>query len=104
MLSFTYIVIFFSSNFFIRLSRIISLSSASATYDQADLTSYSASKFTVRGITEGLDVEWQKYGVRVLDVMTLFVQTDRVKDMNAASIKNMEVHLNALDVAKDIFL
>ena len=36
--------------------------------------------------------------------MTLFVQTDRVKDMNAASIKNMEVHLNALDVAKDIFL
>lgn len=84
-------------------ARVINLSSASAIYGQADLISYSASKFAVRGITEGLDVEWQKYGIRVLDVMPLFVQTEMVKDMNAASIKNMGVHLNAKDVAEDIF-
>ena len=40
-------------------ARVINLSSASAIYGQADLISYSASKFAVRGITEGLDIEWQ---------------------------------------------
>ena len=40
-------------------ARVINLSSASAIYGQADLISYSASKFAVRGITEGLDVEWK---------------------------------------------
>ncbi len=38
-------------------ARVINLSSASAIYGQADLVSYSASKFAVRSITEGLDVE-----------------------------------------------
>ncbi len=73
-------------------ARVINLSSASAIYGQADLISYSASKFAVRGITEGLDIEWQKYGIRVLDVMPLFVQTAMVKDMDAATIQNMGVH------------
>lgn len=84
-------------------ARIINLSSASAIYGQADLISYSASKFAVRGITEGLDVEWQKYGIRVLDVMPLFVQTAMVKDMNAGTIQNMGVSLSAEDVAEEIY-
>lgn len=83
-------------------ARIINLSSASAIYGQADLVSYSASKFAVRGITEGLDVEWQKYGIRVLDIMPLFVQTAMVKDMNAGTIQNMGVNLSPDDVAKQI--
>lgn len=84
-------------------ARVINLSSASAIYGQADLVSYSASKFAVRGLTEGLDIEWQKYGIRVLDVMPLFVQTEMVVDMNASSIKNMGVHLSPEDVAKDVY-
>ena len=84
-------------------ARVINLSSASAIYGQADLVSYSASKFAVRGITEGLDIEWQKYGIRVLDVMPLFVQTAMVKDMDAGSIQNMGVHLSANDVAEQIY-
>ena len=84
-------------------ARIINLSSASAIYGQADLVSYSASKFAVRGITEGLDTEWQKYGIRVLDVMPLFVQTAMVQDMQAKSIQNMGVHLTAEDVAHHVF-
>ena len=83
-------------------ARVINLSSASAIYGQADLVSYSASKFAVRGLTEGLDVEWQKYGIRVLDVMPLFVQTAMVKDMDAASIQKMGVNLSPEDVAKEI--
>ena len=84
-------------------ARIINLSSASAIYGQADLVSYSASKFAVRGITEGLDVEWQKYGIRVLDIMPLFVQTAMVTDMDAGSIQNMGVNLSPQDVAQQIF-
>lgn len=84
-------------------ARVINLSSASAIYGQPDLVSYSASKFAVRGITEGLDIEWQKYGIRVLDVMPLFVQTAMVKDMDAGTIQNMGVHLTAENVAQAIY-
>lgn len=83
-------------------ARVINVSSASAIYGQPDLISYSASKFAVRGITEGLDVEWQKYGIRVLDVMPLFVQTAMVADMNAASIQNIGVDLKPQDIAEQV--
>ncbi|NHB56459.1 SDR family oxidoreductase [Acinetobacter shaoyimingii] len=83
-------------------ARVINLSSASAIYGQADLVSYSASKFAVRGITEGLDIEWQKHGIRVLDVMPLFVQTAMVKDMDAGTIQNMGVQLTPQNVAFEI--
>lgn len=86
-----------------RSARVINLSSASAIYGQADLASYSASKFAVRGLTESLDIEWQKYGIRVLDVMPLFVQTAMVKDMDAESIRKMGVNLTPDDVAEQIY-
>ena len=85
-----------------QFARVINLSSASAIYGQADLVSYSASKFAVRGITEGLDIEWKKYGIRVLDVMPLFVQTAMVKDMDAGAIKNIGIDLSPQDVAQQI--
>lgn len=84
-------------------ARVINLSSASAIYGQADLASYSASKFAVRGLTEALDVEWQKYNIRVLDVMPLFVQTSMVKNMDAGSIQNIGVDLTPADVAQQVF-
>ena len=85
-----------------KFARVINLSSASAIYGQADLASYSASKFAVRGITEALDTEWQKYGIRVLDLMPLFVQTAMVKNMDAGSIQNMGVDLSPQDVAEQV--
>lgn len=84
-------------------SKVINLSSASAIYGQPDLVSYSASKFAVRGITEGLDIEWRKHNIRVLDLMPLFVNTNMVTDMNAGTIQNMGVHLTAEDVAKEAY-
>ncbi|CAG69766.1 MULTISPECIES: SDR family oxidoreductase [Acinetobacter] len=83
-------------------ARVINLSSASAIYGQADLASYSASKFAVRGLTEALDIEWSKYNIRVLDVMPLFVQTAMVKDMDAGSIQNIGVDLTPRDVAIEV--
>ncbi len=84
-------------------ARVINLSSASAIYGQADLASYATSKFAVRGLTESLDIEWQKYNIRVLDVMPLFVQTAMVQDMDAQSIKKMGVNLQPSDVAQQIY-
>lgn len=82
---------------------VINLSSASAIYGQADLASYSASKFAVRGLTEALSTEWHKYGIRVLDIMPLFVQTGMVKDMNSPAIKRLGVNLTASDVARTVY-
>lgn len=84
-------------------SRVINMSSASAIYGQADLASYSASKFAIRGLTEALDIEWQKNNIRVLDVMPLFVQTSMVTGMNAGSIQRLGVSLTADNVAKVIY-
>ena len=41
----------------------------------ADVVVYSATKFAVRGLTEALDLEWSEYGIRVMDVLPLFVAT-----------------------------
>jgi NADP-dependent 3-hydroxy acid dehydrogenase YdfG len=84
-------------------SRVINMSSAAAVYGQASLATYSASKFAVRALTEALNIEWQKDGIRVMDVMPLFVQTDMVTNMNARSIERMGVRLTAQDVASTIY-
>lgn len=84
-------------------ARVINLSSASAIYGQADLASYSASKFAVRGLTEALNVEWHVHGIRVMDIMPLFVQTNMVIGMNTGSIKRMGVKLTAQDVAQIVY-
>ena len=84
-------------------SRIINLSSASAVYGQASLATYSATKFAIRGLTEALNIEWQEDGIRVMDIMPLFVQTGMITDMNAPSIGRLGAHLKTEDVAKSIW-
>lgn len=84
-------------------SRVINLSSASAIYGQPDIAVYSASKFAIRGLTEALDNEWSVQGIRVLDIMPLFVKTAMVTDMNASSFRKMGARLTPQDVAKTIF-
>jgi NADP-dependent 3-hydroxy acid dehydrogenase YdfG len=81
-------------------SRVINLSSASAEYGQAALATYSATKFAVRGLTEALNVEWQADGIRVMDVMPLFVRTAMVDGMDAASVRRLGVRLTPDDVAR----
>ena len=83
-------------------ARVINLSSASAIYGQADLASYSASKFAVRGLTEALDVEWQNIISVCWMSCLLFVQTNMVKNMDAGSIQNIGVDLTPADVAKQV--
>lgn len=85
-------------------ARVINLSSTAAVYGQASLATYSASKFAVKGLTEALSIEWQNDGIRVMDIMPLFVQTGMVDGMNARSLDRLGARLTADDVAKIIWL
>ena len=84
-------------------ARVINLASASAIYGQPSLAAYSASKFAVKGLTEALNLEWEKDDIHVMDVLPLFVKTDMVDNMDAESIKNLGIHLSAEDVANKIY-
>ena len=81
-------------------SCLVNMSSTAAVYGQASLATYAATKFAVRGLTEGLSVEWHADGIRVVDVMPLFVRTRMIDGMVARSVERMGVHLTVEDVAK----
>jgi len=57
---------------------ILSMSSASAMYGVPDLAVYSASKFAVRGLTEALNIELERSGIHVTDIMPLYVNTNMI--------------------------
>ncbi|TJY60977.1 SDR family oxidoreductase [Sinimarinibacterium sp. CAU 1509] len=85
-------------------SRVISMASASAIYGSPDYASYSATKFAVRGLTEALDIEWSRFGIRVMDIMPLFVKTAMVTDIEQPiSIGRLGIRLSAQDIAQTVW-
>ena len=84
-------------------SQVVNLCSASAIYGQPELATYSATKFAVRGLTEALELEWRRYGIRVIAMWPLFVQTAMVDGVETGSTRSLGVHLSAEDVAESIF-
>lgn len=82
--------------------KIINLSSASAIYGQPEVAPYSASKFFVRGLTEALNVEYADLGIKVIDVMPLWVKSDMTKDIEVTSIDRLGINLTVDDVAKKL--
>ena len=54
-------------------AQVINISSASALYGHPALTAYAASKMAVKSITEGLDLAFRKEGIRVNDIMPMWV-------------------------------
>jgi NADP-dependent 3-hydroxy acid dehydrogenase YdfG len=84
-------------------ARLINLSSTSAVYGQADLATYAATKFAVRGLTEGLNIEWQNDGIRVMDIMPLYVRTGMLQDIQARSAARLGIELSPQDVAATIW-
>ena len=61
-------------------SQIVNISSGASFTGTPDLAVYSAAKFAIKGLTEALDIELMKYGIRVIDVNPMFVKTDMVMD------------------------
>jgi len=56
-------------------ARVVTVSSAAATYGMPDLAVYGATKQAVRGLTQALALEWARHGIHVCDVMPPFVDT-----------------------------
>jgi NADP-dependent 3-hydroxy acid dehydrogenase YdfG len=83
-------------------SVVVNLASASAIYGQAELANYSATKFFVRGITEALDIEWQRYGIRVIAMWPLYVQTAMTDHIKTGTTDSLGIRLTAQDVADAI--
>jgi len=83
-------------------STVVNLASASAIYGQAELATYSASKFFVRGLTEALDIEWSTHGIRVLAMWPLYVQTVMTEGVSTGTTQSLGVNLTAQDVADAI--
>src|SRR6201991_733152 len=83
-------------------SVVVNLASASAIYGQAELANYSATKFFVRGITEALDIEWHRYGIRVIAMWPLYVQTAMTDHIRTGTTESLGIKLTAQDVADAI--
>lgn len=86
-------------------SRVVNMCSASALYGQPMLSTYSATKAAVRSFTEALDIEWQRHGIRVVDVMPLFVNTAMVSDevSKMKTVQTLGVRLSADDIAQTVW-
>ena len=56
-------------------ARIVNTASAAAILGSPRLAVYSATKFAVRGLSEALDLEFARHGVRVTCLMPYFVET-----------------------------
>jgi NADP-dependent 3-hydroxy acid dehydrogenase YdfG len=83
-------------------SVVVNLASASAIYGQAEIANYSATKFFVRGITEALDIEWNRYGIRVIAMWPLYVQTAMTDHIKTGTTESLGIRLTAQDVADAI--
>ncbi|MGD0276689.1 MAG: SDR family oxidoreductase [Syntrophales bacterium] len=86
-----------------RGSRVINMASVASVYATPREATYSASKFWVRGFTESLNIEWERYGINVCDVMPNFVNTPMVEQNPDILVDNVGVFLTAEDVAKMVW-
>lgn len=66
-------------------SLCISTSSSCATYGHAMRAVYSASKFAVKGLTEALSLEFERFGIRTADVLPGCIDTPMLRNALAAN-------------------
>lgn len=68
-------------------SVLINISSCASLYGAPRLSIYCATKFAVRGLSEALDGEFARHGVRVACIMPFFIQTP-ILDAGAQATKD----------------
>lgn len=83
-------------------ARVLSMGSASGVYGVPDLATYSASKFFVRGLTEALNLELERDGIVVTDLMPLYVDTPMVQSQTyrAGSLETFGARLTPKEIAE----
>lgn len=77
---------------------LLNMCSAAAIYGQPGIAAYSATKFYVKGLTESLNLEWRKDGIRVVDLMPHWAKTDLAAN-DAASVRRLGVRITPEQVA-----
>jgi NAD(P)-dependent dehydrogenase (short-subunit alcohol dehydrogenase family) len=86
-------------------AHVVSMCSASGIYGVPDLATYSASKFFVRGLTEGLSIELERHGIVVADLMPLYVDTPMVRTQTyrAGSLETFGARLTPRQIAEIVW-
>lgn len=82
---------------------VVNVSSASAAYGSPDYATYSASKMFVRGLSEALDIEWRRHGIRVACIMPAFVDTPMIEGWRSTAMDRLGIQLRPEDVAEVIW-
>jgi NAD(P)-dependent dehydrogenase (short-subunit alcohol dehydrogenase family) len=70
-------------------SCLLNTASASAIYGSAGLATYSATKFAVRALTEALDGEWHRDGIRVRALLPGFIDTPLLHQVAGGSNRSI---------------
>jgi NAD(P)-dependent dehydrogenase (short-subunit alcohol dehydrogenase family) len=83
-------------------AHVVSMGSASGFYGVPELSTYSASKFFVRGLTESLNLELETYGIVVTDLMPLYVATPMIAGQayKAGSLQTFGARLTPAEIAE----
>ena len=83
-------------------AHVVSMGSASGVYGVPDLATYSATKFFIRGLTEALNLELERHGIVVSDLMPLYVDTPMVRDQTyrAGSLETFGARLKPAEIAE----
>lgn len=76
-------------------SAILNTGSASGYYGIAGLAVYSATKHAVRALTEALDIEFTRYGIKVRDLMPGFIDTPLLQQVGSDSNEPIRDKLEA---------
>lgn len=83
-------------------SHLVNIASASAIYGQPGIATYSASKFYVGGLTEALELEWEKYDIRVVGIWPLWAKTALAAN-DAKSTQTLGVRITPEQVADKVW-
>lgn len=76
-------------------SVLINISSVASIFGVPKLSIYCATKFAVRGLSEALDIEFARHGVRVSCIMPFFIQTAILEAGAAGSNETMADSIKA---------
>ncbi len=82
-------------------ARIVSMCSTSSIYGLPELAVYSATKHAVCALTEAFDLEFERYGIKVCDIIAPYVATPMVTEAarKAHSVAATGVNLTAGQIA-----
>jgi NAD(P)-dependent dehydrogenase (short-subunit alcohol dehydrogenase family) len=84
-------------------AKVVNMSSLSSEYGVPSEAVYSATKFFVRGLTEAMNIEWERHGIHVSDVMPNFVRTPMMEGVRGKLVDSVGIHLTADDVVGAIW-